>query len=78
MTTTQEMREAEVQALRKQNRSLLFRNKELTDLTMELTTPQAASTVMETWLINMGFAMSKEHLTLLDALRDVSKKEGWK
>lgn len=64
-----EVRQAEVDALRR-------RNKELSDTLDEFMKPEAASNVIEAWICS-DVTPSPEKLRLLDALREVCVKEGW-
>ena len=64
-----EVRQAEVDALRR-------RNKELSDTLDEFMQPEAASNVIEAWICS-DRAPSKEKRELLVALRKVCETEGW-
>ena len=64
-----EVRQAEVDALRRQN-------KELSETLDEFMKPEAASSVIEAWICS-DRAPSPEKTRLLCALRRVAEKEGW-
>jgi hypothetical protein len=64
-----EVRQAEVDALRR-------RNKELSETLDEFMQPEAASNVIEAWICS-DRAPNAKKLKLLAALRDVCEAEGW-
>ena len=64
-----EVRQAEVDALRR-------RNKELSETLDEFMKPEAATNVIEAWICT-DLSPSPEKTRLLGALREVAEKEGW-
>lgn len=72
----EEMRVAEVDALRAEVKRLRWQMGELSDVTKELMQPRGASEVIEAWVC-VDIAPSTEKLELLTALRKVCVKEGW-
>jgi len=72
----EEMRVAEMEALRAEVKRLKWQVIELNDMTKELMHPRGASEVIEAWVC-VDIAPSTEKLELLTALRKVCVKEGW-